>query len=416
MYQFTNLTTASLFPFKQIDTDLLEIVEKKIELAKNGSKTRFVSDMKVLSSSLEAMNKISIFDSPPKLLCSFIAKDSSSSRILTDSISVSKNLSEANAKMEGNGSISSEGVYYTYGCTSKLEDLHTKANPPLALEILHGELGNEKGAPHHENYSSAYDRNALAYTRQEYEILADTSISNDIRASVVWHAVVREQIVDKDLQCTNKVPASSTILERLYDSTYFGDEVSSFLTQKRFLADDDAVIIHGVDAMFHHYMNDSNKIDVFKCSNFSADASSIDTTSLPYNCRQYYKSTIAEDASSTFKLRIGQKIASSLLTWVRHMHLNSHRRIHQPDQVDKMLGTSVCGLNSDIEFLSDIMRLLAARWREASERNGINIVIARQPQKPGRARKENFLSPQKQGSKRRRVQGKSSRKKKQPKD
>jgi hypothetical protein len=370
--------------------------------------------MAALSSSLKDMSKKSVFDSLPKLLCGFISKDSNSSKVITDLTPISEESSKTDSKIIVDGPIPGEGMNYTTGHTGVHQDLHTESNPPLALEILHGELGNEGCAPAKKHYSSAHDRNALAYTRQEYEILTDGTISNDIRASVVWHAVVREQILDKDLQCTNKVPTSSTILERLYDSTYFGDEVSSFLITKHFLADDDAVIIHGVDAMFNHYMNDSNKIDVFKCSEFSVDASSIDTTSLSYSSRQYYKSIIAEDTSSTFKLRIGQKIASSLLTWVSHMHLNSHRRIDEPDPVDKLLGASACGLNSDIEFLSDVMRLLAAKWREATELNGFKIEIARQPQKPERSRKDhskNPLLPNKRGSKRRLGQGKSSRKK-----
>jgi len=411
-------TKVSHFTCNNLDTDLLEIDKKKKELAKDGSKTRFAHDMKLFSSSLGKMSKQSFFDSPPKLICGFISKGDS--KVITDETSDSEATRNANTKIEGSCTTICESEYYTYGHIVSEKYQQTGSNQQLALEILQGALGKEGSTRDQEHFSSTYDRGDLAYTRHEYEILNDTSISNDLRASIIWHAVVREQVLDKDLHRENKVPSSSIILERLYNSMYFGDEVVSVLNRKYFLADDDAVIVHGVDAMLHHYMNDANKIDVFKCSNFSFDASSIDATTLSHNCREYYKSAIAE-ALPTFKLRIGQKIASSLLTWVSHMHLNSHSRLRRPDHVDIALGgVDTCELSSHVEFLGDVMRLLAARWREASEWNGVKIEIARQPKKPGRKSgsgkdSNDPVSPKKRGTKRPAAQEKSGRTTKQSK-
>ena len=411
-------TKVSHFTCNNLDTDLSEIDKKKKELAKHGSKTRFAHDMELFSSSLGKMSKQSFFDSPSKMICGFISKGDSN--VITDETSDSEATRNANTKIEGSGATICESMYYTYGHTVSKKDQQTESHQQLALEILHGALGKEGSTRDQEHSSSTHDRSALAYTRQEYEILNDTSVPNDMRASIIWHAVVREQVLDKDLHRENKVPSSSIILERLYNSMYFGDEVTSLSNRKYFLADDDAVIVHGVDAMFHHYMTDANKIDVFKCSNFSFDASSIDATKLSHNCREYYKSAIAE-ALPTFKLRIGQKIASSLLTWVSHMHLNSHSRLKRPDHVDMALGgVYTCELSSHVEFLGDVMRLLAARWREASEWNGEKIEIARQPKKPGRKTgsgkdSNDPVSPKKRGTKRP-AQGKSGRTTKQSKE
>ena len=89
---------------------------------------------------------------------------------------------------------------------------------------------------------------------------------------------------------------------------------------------------------------------------------------MPLHVKEYFKVEIAKSTNS-FKMKFGHKIASSILTSASHMHLNFHNRNQNrlPEEYIDECEDGDTELASDIEFVTDIMRLMAARWREAGE-------------------------------------------------
>jgi hypothetical protein len=320
---------------------------------------------------------ISNDDSPIAAFCRVI--DSNKARINTASISDTNQ--KHTTKSDNDGVVDVTKFHKKYGDKASMifyaigDNITQKLRPqrppvqPLALELMYGSIQ----APPIDIQSqpkSKFDETAVAYTREEYQILKLDKISNDVRAAVIWHAIERDQMYGEFENPKCSPLSSAEILQHLYKSKLFGDEV----TRKSSLSDDDAMLIHSSDAIFHHYKNDSNKINPFELSRFSLDTSIAMDTDMPLNVKEYFKVEIAKSTNS-FKMKFGHKIASSILTSASHMHLNFHNR-HQnclPEEYIDECKEGGTGLASDIEFVTDIMRLMAARWREEGEVSGKSL-------------------------------------------
>ena len=197
--------------------------------------------------------------------------------------------------------------------------------------------------------NNGLDGDGIPYTSNEYYILRHPKLSNDVKGAIIWNAVVREQ-----MQTETNVPSPDMILQRLYESKYFGDE----LVSAGFLVEDDAIIIHAVDAILHHYMDGENKINFLKLSNQKFDLSFKEISDIPKKVKEYLTATFAATSTNS-RMTNGQKMVSSLLKWVGHMHLNYHGCRQSTD----MKFNDSFGLTNDIIFLGEVIRLIAARWK-----------------------------------------------------
>jgi hypothetical protein len=352
-------------------------VERKKELSKHGDAYRHKKDMETLTSTLKALRKKSMFtsDSPLKTFCGVIGGGSKMIHTISDITTTTDSVSIVNAnttKFDERVVNSSIMAYYAQGENEVLKSrTQTFSDQVLALEVMYGSIEAPLKISRKSVVSNLVDDSALPYTREDFQLLKSTQVSNDVRAAVIWHAIEREQIHGEVQIPESAPPSSATIMTRLYNSKVFGDEAASTLQRKAFISDDDAMIIHSADAIFNHYMKDLNKIDPFECSKFSLDATSaMMNTNLPGYVKEYFKLTIAE-SMQVCKMKFGHKITSSLLTSASHMHLNFRSRLLSNCTFDEYVDDSDdVELSSDIEFVSDIMRLLAARWREEAAING----------------------------------------------
>lgn len=211
--------------------------------------------------------------------------------------------------------------------------------------------------------NNCLDGDSIPYTSKEYYILRHPKIGNDVKGAIIWNAVAREQ-----MQIDTKAPSPDMILHRLYESKYFGDE----LVSAGFLVEDDAIIIHAVDSILHHYMDGENKINFLKLSNQKFDVSFKEISDIPKKVKEYLIATFAATSTNS-RMTNGQKMVSSLLKWVGHMHLNYHGCRQNSDL---KLNDSF-GLTNDIIFLGEVIRLIAARWKSG----GTFIFASRGPKR-----------------------------------
>ena len=312
-------------------------------------------------------------DSPPRLLCGIIGDSKEDKAVQLNSKTENKVTSIDKSKSHGSDAKPLPSAYYFLGKNYVAPKSKQRPTQMVALEAMYGSIDNAPISI--DSDPNLIDHEALPFTREEFTILNSDDASNDIKSAVIWHAVEREQVLSVDQQkTTRKPPSSAMLVTRLFRSKVFGDEVPSTLRKKSFISDDDAVIIHAIDALFIHYMQDANKIDPFDFSECYLNLASVENTSLPINVQKYFKTFIAESSNTSCKLRVGHKITSSLLTWASHMHLNSRNRLESRCQLAQTMDdVDSMELPSFLEFMSDIMRLLAARWREAAEMNGETV-------------------------------------------
>ena len=370
-------------------------MEKKKELMNGGAESRYEHAKEALRSSLQEMNKKDMFESPPKrgdsLFCGVIGKTVEKvPHTVTNTTSDSEEKSAAMTKTSEFGSQPETIDFYALGegvCNSELVAV---SKQKLSLEVMYGAIDETRGAATDQDISNPkfIDYEGLPYAREEFAILTCTEVGNDVRAGIIWHAVEREQIRGEVQRPRLTAPSSDEILGWLYNSRVFGDTTVPLSSRKTYLSDDDAIIIHAVDAVTSHYMKDLNKVDPFNFSKFSLDTSILEMTSIPLHYQEYFNSVISESVRVS-TMKVGHKIASSLLTWASHMHLNSRSRKRSKCKLDSILDDpDSIDLASDIEFVGEVMRLIAARWREAAEMNGETIETRKQPEererkKPG---------------------------------
>lgn len=219
----------------------------------------------------------------------------------------------------------------------------------------------------------------LPYSDNEIQILRlspVTGITDFVRAGIIWKAVEREQkpASRKKERAIQNIPSAACILELLLSQ--FPDEKDSDA--------DDAIIIHTVDAILFHYAHDSHKINPFSSWNGAGEkgllktidplmTTSGDKESYP-SWKTFYEREIiglgqgqTGTSAGAWKMKRGHKIACCMLGWARHLQINDRNRWKDRNGFDKILDQCTYQPRppNDVEFVSEIMRLLAARWREA---------------------------------------------------
>jgi proteasome lid subunit RPN8/RPN11 len=270
----------------------------------------------------------------------------------------------------------------------------------------------------------------LYFTEREKAILhmdADT-ISNDVFAGIIWHAVEREMSAKPSehslLPAVPLPPSPRAILELLLRLSLTGsDDIQSLLyemihslevaeSESDNLSDEiqldniDAVISHKVDAMFSHYSSKQKKINPFKSWNGAGDkgkdvieakvegvdGSKIPSASSSNDPTHYYMTEVlhmnCEDVNGKrvykggAKMKRGQKIASCLLRWARRMQLQPNFEsvsIHNSrnegglvfDMEPKIMQKVTEIQNGYVFIVAEVMRLLAARWKETGTRQRV---------------------------------------------
>jgi len=248
----------------------------------------------------------------------------------------------------------------------------------------------------------------LPYNEDEMNILSmrsESGVTNDHRAGVIWGAIEREQLMTNKVKidCFEEMqllpPSSDSILQLLLtrsqsEPAYQPRKNSS----KRIIAEDDAVLVHMMDTVLSHYAKSSQKIDPFQSWGGAPDNGSQDIAikGTKNGWQAYYAKNVMQSEKGGMKR--GHKIASCLLEWANHMYLNDRDRWIRNKSTECTLGLdegsdSLQRLPKDVEFVSEIMRLLAARWRESEE--GKKKSINRNTKKDFKKNEPKTASPQK---------------------
>lgn len=265
----------------------------------------------------------------------------------------------------------------------------------------------------------------LYFTDLEKTILggSDETIPFDVMGGVIWVAVEREQkhVTAKGESNSLDAPASSrAILElllrqsltsydvldrKIYDMIHCLEDNESYIIDNQVVFNEsDAIVFHNVDAVLSHYASQSKRISPFATwsgagdkGNISKDSSagSLSASDDDAFWRDFYLTNVLQMErvktnggkvyQGGIKMRRGHKMAACLLKWARHMQLNSVRCEIAGFDVDscrrdisltfdherEMCGELHMGetkeprLNAHVYFVAEVMRLLAARWREA---------------------------------------------------
>ena len=260
----------------------------------------------------------------------------------------------------------------------------------------------------------------LPFCSKELEILNlddRDGVNNDIRAGIIWNAIEREQVRKYNSSQTSEnetssilpkmpKPASSrSILELLMlpkcpnslpttNSPHDDQEEQEDDESNMHFLDDDAVLVHTIDAVLSHYANDSHKVNPFETWSGAGDKGAIGkeipfanngskNANAEHNIwwKSYYSKEImgSMNDSSTksshgtsgkdWKMKRGHKLTSCLLSWAKNMQIN--RRVDF-NAVKNLKLLPIPDFNwierprPDVEFVAEIMRLLAARWMESS--------------------------------------------------
>lgn len=241
---------------------------------------------------------------------------------------------------------------------------------------------------------------SLPFTREELKILTlgpSDGVTDEIRAGIIWHAIKREQLRTKKMR--RGPPNASSILQLLLQAPSICniEEVRNSKNCME-LFDDDAIIVHVLDVVLSHYSKDLRKINPFEswsgAWNLSigvGKSSNQDTTWW----RSYYQSEVLGSTRNNVKMNKGQKITTCLLYWAKHMQLNERKRWSKPIEVNGVGMGNPVELPNDVEFVAEIMRLLVARWYEASTKSNGDIGLKVR----GAKRKANVKSKEKRQKK-----------------
>ncbi|KAL7546967.1 hypothetical protein ACHAWF_010290 [Thalassiosira exigua] len=315
----------------------------------------------------------------------------------------------------------------------KLSLIATGDSPLLLSESLFARAEGKEVMSHH-------SARPLYFTEKERSILEMIcgTIPDDVSAGIIWFAVEREQRIppkgdiDGKLLKSPSVPASSrSIFELLLAQTCssprslrtklysivrcLGDKEHPASTDE--LNENDVAIFHNIDVMLGHYAPKSNRINPFTTWSGAGDKGNISKDFLGPNAEpwaDFYLTTIlkmkaepSEDGRSWqggVKIKRGHKIASCLLKWARIMQIGAtdHRldkcrafpcdnsrggglrfdHEHKLyDEVETANGATPQHCRH-IYFVSEVMRLLAARWRECGARSGARQALPRRRGRP----------------------------------
>ncbi|KAL7504576.1 hypothetical protein ACHAXN_002181 [Cyclotella atomus] len=245
----------------------------------------------------------------------------------------------------------------------------------------------------------------LYFTDTEKTLL-DTPIesdSYDVIGGMIWYAVEREQRVTKQSEASAlfppaEAPSSGAIYElilrqslepfndlnqKLY-ALIHGVENSSVTIQPVVdFQDSDAVIAHNIDAILSHYSRNPKKVSPFTSWSGALDKGNIAKggCSTEFNdCRDFYLTNVLElqrvEVGSTVKyeggakkMKRGHKVAACLLKWASAMQLSPNfdfkKRTLNFDH-EQVLQSRPVNSTSHYYFVAEVMRLIAAKWRENS--------------------------------------------------
>jgi hypothetical protein len=258
----------------------------------------------------------------------------------------------------------------------------------------------------------------LLFTREELKILqlgVESDVTDDIRAGVIWHAIQREQVCQN--RKVHKPPSAKAVLTLLLSpkvSQIDENESINFCD----IYNDDAVIVHAVDVMLSHYEKDTRKINPFegwagawdKGINIGKLNNGAKINSIESWWKSYYSAKILGANNTSTKMTKGQKITACLLHWAKHMQLNDRKRwasMGDKDSYNKesFLSSFPPQLPSNIEFVSEVMRLFAARWIEAStDATGAVVGLKRRgPKKRGAVKSPNLVGPKSSATRKRKT-------------
>ena len=244
----------------------------------------------------------------------------------------------------------------------------------------------------------------LPFTRNEIEILKlgyEAGVTYDVRAGIIWNAIERDQRStsqnkSKQQSFTLRPASSQAILELLLSpltnrSPCCSKETIKNKETRSYFADDDAVLVHSIDAVMSHYATDARRINLFESwscagnngidvNNGSDSTVTLESNDAPTAAswwKNYYSSEVIgskkSDSSHNGKMKRGHKITACLLRWAANMQLNNiHRQRYRCfDGTKKVVldhdNDEIYMPASDVQFVSEIMRLLAARWRDGIE-------------------------------------------------
>lgn len=243
----------------------------------------------------------------------------------------------------------------------------------------------------------------------------------DVIGGIIWHAVEREQQISKS-SCKNSsslvpvvdTPSSGAIFELLLRQSF-----ASFLEHEKKLYDiilgivqdcadehvsgvaldsSDAAIAHNIDAIVSHYSTNRNKVSPFSSWGGALDKGNITKG----NCfgslsdrnqlwREYYLANVLEmqrvevDGAVKYeggakKMKRGHKMAACLLKWAAAMQLSlNYESLDRGNEAEALLcfdhetklnqheqQPASISRNAHCYFVAEVMRLVAAKWRENS--------------------------------------------------
>ncbi len=203
-----------------------------------------------------------------------------------------------------------------------------------------------------------------------------------------------------DLLLRQSLSLSNVLDRKLYDIIHCFDDAGLF-HQSIQLDGNDAAILHSLDAVLGHYAPNPNRINPFSSWSGACDKGNIikeyGSCSDPW-VDFYLTKILKVDAVQTdegrvykggAKMKRGHKIAACLLRWARNMQLSFHNEFDKRDRYpvinsrdcamsfdheQKLIdlpGTSAARVSNQeihyIYFVSEVMRLMVARWRECGE-------------------------------------------------
>ena len=224
-----------------------------------------------------------------------------------------------------------------------------------------------------------------------------------------------------ELLLRQSLTSSNLLHRKLYCLIHCLDDTGSTTLNDRF-DDNDAAIFHNVDVVLGHYAPKGNRINPFSSwtgagdkGNISKDCNGSSSNPLFF---EFYLTKILKmkpvqtDEGQVYrggiKMKRGHKIAACLLKWARNMQLgsvnnesdkratfpfenphdNGLRFDHEQKLCDepKTAGAISPQHSQYIYFVSEVMRLMAARWREcgakATARQGTPKRRGRPPKRP----------------------------------
>jgi len=342
-------------------------------LTRNGTLFRLRGDIKSLKSSMINLSqKESDFDGTAS---QFI--DGGKNAPGTN-FGICQEVNEPTETQESSSNLS-HGPYFNHsGYQKHIDSIGDEKNNVVLLAELYDSLDSP----------ATKDKQVLAhhlpYTREELKILTllgpQHGVTDDVRAGIIWHAIEREQLSESKNK--RRPLSSSLILNLLLSPTIHDvDDVAILKDHVIDLSDDDAVLVHVVDVVLSHYALDAHKIN--PCESWTGAGRNISmgktgnknenvnnrSGSVESWWRSYYSMEILGSSKNSVRMKKGHKITSCLLSLARHMQLNERNRQGISNDIDSFTedqDSNPLNLPKDIEFVSEVMRLMVAHWRESS--------------------------------------------------